>query len=79
MFTGQGKVGSENGRPATPYQLSQRADFVETLMGKQTTHRRPIVNSRDEALCGATSHFVSGASQDLGLARLHCIFFDNTL
>jgi proteasome accessory factor A len=79
VFTGQGKVGSENGRPATPYQLSQRADFIETLMGTQTTHCRPIVNSRDEALCGANSHRVSGTSQGLGLARLHCIFFDNTL
>jgi proteasome accessory factor A len=72
-------VGSENGRPATPYQLSQRADFVETLMGTQTTHSRPIVNSRDEALCGSRSYRVSGASDGPGLARLHCIFFDNTL
>jgi proteasome accessory factor A len=79
VFTGQGKVGSENGRPAAPYQLSQRADFVETLMGTQTTHTRPIVNSRDEALCGGRTYRVSDASADLGLARLHCIFFDNTL
>jgi proteasome accessory factor A len=79
VFTGQGKVGSENGRPATPYQLSQRADFVEMLMGPHTTYSRPIVNSRDEALCGANSWRASEASRDLGLARLHCIFFDNTL
>jgi proteasome accessory factor A len=79
VFTGQGKVGSENGQPAAPYQLSQRADFVETLMGSQTTHWRPIVNSRDEALCGANSERKSEAEQDPGLARLHCIFFDNTL
>jgi len=79
VFTGQGKVGSENGRPATPYQLSQRADFVEMLMGSHTTYSRPIVNSRDEALCGASSWRASNASRGLGLARLHCIFFDNTL
>lgn len=79
VFTGQGKVGSENRRPETPYQLSQRADFVETLTGVQTTHRRPIVNSRDEALCGSHSSRVSKSSPSDDLARLHCIFFDNTL
>src|SRR5207245_816604 len=52
VYTGQGKVGSENGMPAVAFQLSQRADFFETLTGMQTTHERPIVNSRDEALCG---------------------------
>jgi proteasome accessory factor A len=67
IFTGQGKVGSENGRPGVEYQISQRADFFETLTGTQTTHRRPIVNSRDEALCTGD------------LARLHVIFYDSTL
>ncbi len=69
VITGQGKVGAENGAPAVAYQLAQRADFFETLTGLQTTSRRPIVNSRDEALCGAWRR----------TARLHCIFFDNTL
>jgi proteasome accessory factor A len=79
VFTGQGKVGAENRRPWTPYQLSQRADFVETLMGTQTTHWRPICNSRDEALCGSGLRPASDTSQGRGLARVHCIFFDNTL
>lgn len=70
VLTGQGKVGSENGAPPVDFQISQRADFFETLAGEQTTYRRPLVNSRDESLCGADSN---------GLARLHCIFFDNTL
>jgi proteasome accessory factor A len=69
VYTGQGKVGAENGRPEVRYQLSQRADFIETLLGLQTTERRPIVNSRDESLCGLSRE----------LARLHVIFFDNTL
>lgn len=30
------------------YQLSQRADFFEELIGLQTTHNRPIINTRDE-------------------------------
>ncbi|MGQ0734265.1 MAG: proteasome accessory factor PafA2 family protein [Acidobacteriota bacterium] len=66
-FTGQGKVGAEDGCPDATFQLSQRADFMETLTGQQTTFCRPIVNSRDEPLAGK------------GLARLHNIFFDSTL
>ncbi len=83
VYTGAGKVGSENGQPAVPFQLSQRADFFETLQGVQTTFRRPIVNSRDETLCGrhgATSITGSTAhSDDDGLARLHVIFYDASL
>ena len=48
VFTGAGKVGAENGSEPVPYQLSQRADFFEELIGLQTTSRRPIVNTRDE-------------------------------
>lgn len=66
IFTGQGKVGSENGMPAARYQLSQRADFIEVLAGPQTTWRRPLVNTRDEPHAA-------------GLARLHLISFDSTL
>jgi Pup amidohydrolase len=78
IFTGQGKVGSENGRPDVPYQLSQRADFFETMTGPQTTTRRPIVNSRDEALCGGWAAGADSRAAD-SLARLHVIFFDATL
>lgn len=48
VFTGAGKVGAENGTEPVDYQLSQRADFFEEVMGLQTTYRRPIVNTRDE-------------------------------
>lgn len=48
VFTGAGKVGSENGRPPAPYQISQRADFFEEEVGLETTLKRPIVNTRDE-------------------------------
>jgi len=68
IFTGAGKVGSENRMPRVDYQISQRADFFERLVGKETTYNRPIVNSRDESL---------GVDDDM--ARLHVIFFDNTL
>ncbi|HVM97122.1 MAG TPA: proteasome accessory factor PafA2 family protein, partial [Candidatus Acidoferrales bacterium] len=69
ILTGQGKVGAENHAPPVPYQIAQRADFIETICGEQTTYRRPIVNARDESL--------AGKSRDL--ARLHCIFFDSAL
>jgi proteasome accessory factor A len=76
VFTGAGKVGSENGRAHVDYQLSQRADFFETLLGEQTTYFRPIVNSRHEPLCGRRG---TSGNQESPLARLHVIFFDATL
>jgi Pup amidohydrolase len=48
IFTGSGKVGSENGRPGTRYQITQRADFFEETVGLETTLKRPIINTRDE-------------------------------
>ncbi len=73
VFAGQGKVGSENGAPEARFQLAQRADFFETLTGTQTTCNRPIVNSRDESLCG------SSRNGEDHMARLHCIFYDSNL
>jgi proteasome accessory factor A len=48
IFTGSGKLGSENGRPAVDFQLTQRADFFEEEVGLETTLKRPIINTRDE-------------------------------
>ena len=48
VFTGAGKVGSENGADAVDFQISQRADFFEEEVGLETTLKRPIVNTRDE-------------------------------
>ena len=48
IFTGSGKLGSENGRPPVRYQISQRADFFEEEVGLETTLKRPIINTRDE-------------------------------
>ena len=79
VFTGQGKVGSDcigGGEPCA-YQISQRADFMEVLMGVQTTYNRPMVNSRDEPLCG-TGRFDSDSPAH-SMARLHVIFYDSTL
>jgi proteasome accessory factor A len=51
IFTGSGKVGTETAAldPDTvQYQLSQRAEFFEEIVGLETTLKRPIVNTRDE-------------------------------
>ena len=48
IYTGAGKVGYENNAEPCEYQISQRADFLETEVGLETMHSRPIVNTRDE-------------------------------
>jgi len=82
VYAGQGKVGSENGAPPADFQLSQRADFFEQLSAIQTTFARPIVNARDEPLCGGRpARDWDGRSFDpaVDLARLHVIFYDSNL
>ncbi len=48
VYTGAGKVGSENRGQSCDYQLSQRADFFETEVALDTMVKRPIINTRDE-------------------------------
>ncbi len=51
VFAGAGKVGmeaQESGFVPGPFQLSQRADFMEAELGVDTMHNRPILNTRDE-------------------------------
>ncbi len=79
VFTGQGKAGSENGMPTVPFQISQRADFIETLVGEQTTFNRPLINTRDEPLCGPASRLDAAPLPGDRYARLHVIFFDTNL
>lgn len=84
VITGQGKVGAENGAPAVNYQLSQRADFFETIVGLQTTYHRPLVNTRDEPLSGipdVRGGLLPGTRNRArsNLARLHVIFYDSNL
>lgn len=78
LFTGAGKVGSENGRPEVDFQISQRADFFDSLTGPQTTYNRPLINLRDEPLCGDAYRSVDSAPANT-MARLHVIFYDSTL
>lgn len=51
VIAGAGKVGieaQESGFVSGAYQLSQRADFMETDLSVDTMHNRPILNTRDE-------------------------------
>ena len=79
VFTGQGKVGSENGEPKVPFQISQRSDFIEALVSEQTTYNRPLINTRDEPLCGPASGHAALPLPGDRYARLHVIFYDTNL
>jgi proteasome accessory factor PafA2 len=68
IFTGSGKVGSENGRPDVGYQITQRADFFEEEVGLETTLKRPIINTRDEPHADSAKY-----------RRLHVIIGDANL
>ena len=51
IFTGSGKVGVETSAlsaESVHFQISQRAEFFEEVVGLETTLKRPIVNTRDE-------------------------------
>lgn len=48
IFAGSGKAGYENKTDPATYQISQRADFFETLVDLNTMVKRPIINTRDE-------------------------------
>ena len=48
LYCGAGKVGAEHGRAGCDFQISQRADFFETLAELNTMVRRPLFNTRNE-------------------------------
>ncbi len=68
VITGAGKVGTEAQESSYvpgAYQLSQRADFMETELAVDTMHNRPILNTRDEPHADRTRY-----------RRLHLIIGD---
>jgi proteasome accessory factor A len=79
VIGGQGKVGAENGVPDVDFQLSQRADFFETLTALQTTYSRPLINTRDEPLCVKGVYDSRERRGPSPWARLHVIFHDANL
>ncbi|MBI3607962.1 MAG: proteasome accessory factor PafA2 family protein [Nitrospirae bacterium] len=50
VIAGAGKIGVESaeGYSSGRYQISQRADFIETELSVNTMRHRPLVNTRDE-------------------------------
>ncbi|MEI8050596.1 MAG: depupylase/deamidase Dop [Actinomycetes bacterium] len=50
IYCGAGKVGAETPvfDDIPPFQISQRSEFFEEVVGLETTLKRPIVNTRDE-------------------------------
>ncbi|MGB2723535.1 MAG: proteasome accessory factor PafA2 family protein, partial [Nitrospira sp.] len=68
LVAGAGKVGmeaQESGFVPGPFQISQRADFMEAELGVDTMHNRPILNTRDEPHADRTKY-----------RRLHLILGD---
>ncbi|MFM1825553.1 MAG: hypothetical protein RLZZ37_188 [Actinomycetota bacterium] len=65
IFTGAGRVGVGQLPQNNSFQISQRADYIETLVGLETTLRRPIINTRDEPHADSTK-----------FRRLHLIIGD---
>ena len=56
IYAGSGKIGAENQTSPVDYQISQRADFFETLVDLNTMVRRPIINTRDEPHSDSTKY-----------------------
>ena len=48
VLVGAGRVGLGPASEDPGFQISQRADYLETVVGPHTTYQRPIVNTRDE-------------------------------
>lgn len=48
IYCGSGRVGLGQNSEKNGFQISQRADYIETHVGLETTMRRPIINTRDE-------------------------------
>ena len=68
VLGGAGRVGLGQRGERPGFQLSQRADFFERLVGLETTVNRPLVNARDEPHAEPTTH-----------RRLHVITGDANL
>lgn len=52
-ISGAGKVGADEGRPHTDFQISQRADFMFQLVSHETMYKRPWDNTRDRPYADA--------------------------
>ena len=62
IYVGSGRVGVGERSETPGYQLSQRADYIQSKIGLQTTFDRPIINTRDESHGPAASRSTSNAT-----------------
>ena len=64
VLVGAGRVGIGQRSERPGFQISQRADYVESEIGLQTTFNRPIINTRDEPHANAARwrrlHVING-------------------
>ena len=64
ILVGAGRVGIGQRSQRPGFQVSQRADYVESEIGLQTTFNRPIINTRDEPHANAARwrrlHVING-------------------
>jgi proteasome accessory factor PafA2 len=67
VYTGAGRIGLGEAGQAPGFQISQRADYIETTVSLETTLNRGIINTRDEPHVGSE------------WARLHVIIGDANL
>jgi proteasome accessory factor PafA2 len=56
IYAGAGKIGAENQTAPAQFQISQRADFFESLVDLNTMVKRPIINTRDEPHADPTKY-----------------------
>ena len=68
IFCGAGKVALIGDGQKWGFHISQRASFFETVIGLQTTHQRPLINTRDEP-----------HADPMRTRRLHVIVGDSNL
>lgn len=67
VYTGAGRIGLGEAGQEQGFQISQRADYIETTVSLETTLNRGIINTRDEPHAGSD------------WARLHVIIGDANL
>ena len=69
VLVGAGRVGIGQRSQRPGFQVSQRADYVESEIGLQTTFNRPIINTRDEPHANAARwrrlHVINGDANRL--------------
>lgn len=73
IYTGSGRVGLGAESKEEGYQLGQRADYLCSLLGLQTTFDRPIINTRDESHSTASTrrfHVIVGDANRMDVPQV---------